>query len=243
MEGTAYTSYYRADWKGGDEALAKARAAALRPNDRRGLDELAGFAALARGAAAEAITRFDAIASGDEATPNDTARASLGRATVMFNEGRYRDAMTQAASAIGIAESGKLPPAAERTIARQALSVRVSAEAKMNDAAAAEKTVLAMEQLASSRPDDPFLQSALHYGRGMLAVAKKDPKAAVSHFAQCIDQDFFCRWQEIQTAEASGAGAAAQTARDRFLRAYQRDPIALFVRSKLSPARGVRATS
>jgi tetratricopeptide (TPR) repeat protein len=241
-EGKAYSKFFVGDWAGGHAALDKARAAASLPNDVSTIDEEAGFAALAKGDAADALKRFDAASKMADLPPARVAQLSLDRALTYLNSARYRDALTQVGNALQLADGGKMPLAAASNIRRQALVLRSVAEANTADAAAVEKTVDALQQQATERSDDPAVQSALHFARGMMGVAKKDFAGAVTHFSQCASPDAYCRWQLVLAADKAGDKAASQSARDQLLRVYVRDPVYLYVRSKVAPARPSRKT-
>ena len=107
----------------------------------------------------------------------------------------------------------------------------------MGDAAAAMKTSAALDQDAASRADDPLAQSAMHYGRGMLAATQNDPAGARAQFDQCSREDEMCKWQSVMTAEKAGDKAGAAAAREQLLKRYARDPVHLIIRSRLAPPR------
>ena len=242
-EGVAYAKFFADDWAGGREAIGKARAAAPRPADRMASDAMSAWASLAERKIPEALKTLDAAEKSAEAQPADVATVNLNRAVVMIDSARYRDALTAIASALSLADNGKLPPFATRNTRRLGLAVRAVVEGKMGDAAAAQKTVAALEQESSTRPDDPSLQSSLHLARGMLALAQSDAPAAKAHFAQCRSEDSYCRWQEILAAEKAGDRTGANAARSELLRVYRRDPVYLYVRSRVANPAGARTTS
>ena len=242
-EGKAYVKFFTGDWAAGDEALGKARSATSRPSDRNAVDEVAGFAALARGNAADALKRFDAAAKEPDTQPVQMAQMSVDRALVYVETARYKEALAQASDALQLVDSGKLPPGGATNIRNLALVSRIAAEAKMGQADAAQKTVDAFQGEASSHPDNPTVQSSLHFALGMLSVAKKDLAGAAAHFAQCSSLDSYCRWQQVLAAEKAGDKAASQAARDQLLRVYQRDPVYLYVRSKAAPVKAPRQSN
>ena len=123
-----------------------------------------------------------------------------------------------------------------RNLRRQALRARITAEARMGNRAAAAKTSATLDAEASSRPEDLQAQSAMHYGRGMLALAQSDVAGARSHFEQCHAEDDYCKYQLVVAAEKAGDGSTAAAARDRLLKLYQREPVHVVIRSKLMPA-------
>ena len=113
----------------------------------------------------------------------------------------------------------------------------------MVDAAAAQKTVAALEQESSTSPEDPVLRSSLHLAHGMLALAQSDAAGARAHFVQCLSVDAYCRWQEVVAAEKAGDRAGADATRAELLRVYRRDPVYLYVRSRLAKPAAPRTTS
>jgi tetratricopeptide (TPR) repeat protein len=234
-EGIAYTKFYAGDFAGGQEALGKARAGTLRPTDRNSVDEEAGFAYLAQGKPADALKQFDAVAKAEDSTPAEAVRGALDRAFVLVETGKYKDALTQVAGALEAVEKAQPPAGVARGLRVQALALRVNVEAKTGDAAAAAKTLTAIEQEAATAPDDPFLQSTVHFAQGSLAAAKKDFSGAGVHFAQCSDLDGYCLWQQVIAADKAKDAVAAKTARERLLRVYVRDPVHLYARTKVAP--------
>jgi tetratricopeptide (TPR) repeat protein len=242
-EGAAYAKFFAGDWAGGREALAKSRQAAPRPVDRMASDEMSAWASLAERKIPEALKKLDAAEKSADALPANVANINLDRAVIMLDGARYRDALTAISSALTLADNGKLPPFATRNTRQLGLALRAAAEGKMGDAAAAQKTVAALEQESSTRPEDPQLQSSLHLARGMLALAQSDAADAKAHFAQCLSIDAFCRWQEVIAAEKAGDKAGADAARAELLRVYRRDPVYLYVRSRLAKPAAPRTTS
>lgn len=160
------------------------------------------------------FTEAEAVA---DVQRTDVALVPIHRAVALIDARRYREALTQLTSALQLADSGQLPPGATRNVRGQGLALRAVAESRMGDAAAAQKSVAALEQEASTRPDDKVLQSSLHLARGMAALAQKDLAAARGHFTQCSVEDEYCRWQGVLAAEQAPDQAAATTARDEIL--------------------------
>jgi uncharacterized protein HemY len=103
----------------------------------------------------------------------------------------------------------------------------------MNDAQAAEATAMALQQQASTRQDDVNAQSAMHFGLGMAAMAKRDYTGARSHFEQCLTADEMCRLQIVMAADKAGDKPGAEAARAAMLKLYIRDPQHVWVRSRL----------
>jgi tetratricopeptide (TPR) repeat protein len=233
-EGMALTKFYRGDWAGGRDALMQAKAAALRVGDKVSVDDELAAAAVAQRNYAEALRIYDATTKTAGAAPGDVAFVPLRRAFILIESGRQKQAMPLLSAAMQQAASGELPPGASRNLKREALRAQAYAEARLGDAAAAAKTSAMLDADATARPDDPAAQSAMHYGRGELAMAQKKPADAVAHFKACSQEDDMARWRAMSAAEAAGDKATAASERDTLLRVYKRDPLHLIIRSRLA---------
>ena len=239
-QGIAYTRFYAGDWTGSRDAFAKAKAGATPRLNRIAVDVEAAVAAAAQGNAADALRALDAAEKTDGAQIAELAFIPVNRALVLINAGRGREALTPIAAALQTAEGGQLPAGLSRNVRRAALRARVTAEAQMRDVAAAEKTSAALDADASSRAGDPAAQTAMHYGRGQLAIARADVAAARGHFDRCSMEDYTCKWQGVIGAEKAGDKAASAAAREQLLRIYRRDPEHLLVRARLMPTKTTR---
>ena len=239
-EGVAMAKFYAGDWAGGREAINAAKSAATRLGDKVGLDNELAAAAVAQRNYSEALRINDAASKTPGATPFDVAIVPVQRAAILIDAGRPKEALPLLATAIQAAGSGQLPPGASRNVRREALRTQAAAEARLGDAAAAEKTSGLLDQDAQARPDDPAAQSAMHYGRGELAMAQKKPADALKHFNECVPEDDLARWRSIAAAQAAGDKAAADSARQTLMKIYVRDPLHLIIRSRL--AAGPRTT-
>jgi len=234
-EGIAYARFYSGDWAGGRDALAKAKATATRRIDKISVDDEMAAVAAAQRNTAEALRILDGAEKTEGAQPSDVATLPVSRAYVLIDAGRAKDALAPIATTVNLADSEQLPPGLSRTLRRDALRARITAETKSGDVAAATKTSATLDQEASSHADDAAAQSAMHYGRGQLALAKADISGARAHFDQCSGEDDMCRWSGVLAAEKAGDKAGATTARDRLLKIYRRDPVHLIIRSRLTP--------
>jgi branched-chain amino acid transport system substrate-binding protein len=94
-----------------------------------------------------------------------------------------------------------------------------------------------LDQEAAARADDPQAQSAMHYGRRQLVMAKGDAAGVKAHFDQCSGEDPFCKAERVTAAERLGDAATAAAAREQLLKVYERDPNHLLVRLRMTPAR------
>lgn len=239
-EGAAYSKFFANDWAGGQTAAAKARETAARKPDRISADRLAAFAAVASGKTNDGLARLDAIAKSPDASSIDIALVPVDRAIVLVENGRYRDALTEATKAIATANADPFPPEARVRIRSQALAITASAQARMGDAAGLEQTVVALQKEAEAKPDDPNVKSAVTLAEGALAISKKDTKTARMHFEMCSTQDNYCQWQAVELSRKAGDTEGANALLARLTKIYRRDPIYLYARSVVSPTKPTR---
>ena len=231
-EGIAYAKYFAGDAAGALDALTKEKAAATRPVDTLGGEELRAVMTIAQKKTAAGLSLYSDLEKMTDAMPN-VAFVPVHRAAMLVDLGRAREAMPIAAAALKRADDADLPAGVSRNLRQQALRVRVAAEAATSDADAAAKTAAALQQQASERKDDINAQSAMHYGLGMAAMAKRDYAGARAHFERCSTQDSDCRMQIVTSALKAGDKPGAEAAQAALLKLYLRDPGHLWVRSRL----------
>ena len=231
-EGVAYTKFFRGDWTGGQAAVAKAREAASLPSERLSAARLGAYGKLAEGKTAEGLKEIDLMTKSPDASAVDVALASVDRAGVLIEGGRYRDSIAEAAKALQAADGGLLPAGAAQNIRNVALAATVTAQGRMGDAAGAEKTVASVQKQVDARPDDPFARTTLDFAQGMLAVAQKDMRAARTHFEACLEQDFVCHWQALEASRKAGDKAGADAFLARLTKLYRRVPLYVYARAR-----------
>ena len=181
-----------------------------------------------------ALGILDAIEKSYGAQPSDVAFVPVRRALILIDSGSYREALAPVAAALDTADGGQVPPGLARNLAPPGADCEYHRRGGMRDVAAATKTSAALDQAAAAAADAPLAQSAMHYGLGMLAVAKGDAANARAHFDQCSREDELCLWQGVAAAEKAGDKAGATSARDQLLKLYARDPLHLIVRTRLT---------
>lgn len=231
-DGVAYAKFFSGDIAGARQALAKARELAPRPGDKLAVDQQSAAMADAAGETSEALQVLQTAEKMTDAPGVDFVPVT--RALILIGRNRSREALPLITAALQRADSGALPAGASRNLRVQALRAQMSADAALNDVGGAEKTAAALQQEASARADNPFAQSSMHYGQGMLAMTKSDFTSARSHFEQCLKTDQFCRLEIVNAAERSGDRAAASSATGELLKLYVRDPVHLIVRARLT---------
>ena len=231
-EGLAYTKYYAGDSAGALDALRKEKTTATRAIDKLGADETRAVMLITQKKTGEGLALYSDLEKMTDAMPA-VVLVPAHRAAVLADLGRAREAMPIIEAALKRAEAGDLPPALARNLRQQALSARITAEASTNNADAAQQTAMTLAQQASQRPDDAIAQSRMHFGMGMAAMAKKDYAAARGHFEKCLATDCYCRMQIVTAAEKAGDKPGADAARAALLKQYVRDPVGLWVRTRL----------
>jgi hypothetical protein len=165
--------------------------------------------------------------------PDDVAFVGIVRGLTQLDAGRTREALAALNAVVAAADGGKLTPGVGSTVRPQALRVRAIIESQGGDAAAAAKTSAALDAEAMAQPNNAFVQSMMHNGRALLAMAKRDTAGALAEFVKCSAEDVICAWQRLRAAEKAGDKAAAAAARELALKVYRRDPVSLVVRSRL----------
>jgi hypothetical protein len=193
--------------------------------------------ALAEGKTADALKAIDA--SEKEAQPIATDHrydlAPLNRAWVHVETGKPKDAIAQADVALTrLVRSERISGFGKKTVRWQSLAARGIAEARLGKKAEAEKTAAMLDEEARAAPSNAWLQSTAHTVHGVISLAAGDAKRAAAHFAQCTEEDSYCRWQLAQAQEKAGDKAAAAATREKLLARIQRDPFYLYVRSRLA---------
>ena len=234
-EGIAYARLYAGDWTGGREALNKAKTTATQRTDKISVDDELAAVAIAQHDTKAALRILDGIEKTAGAEPSEIAFVPLRRAFVMNDAGRPREALAPIGVVLKTADGGQVGTGLARSLRRQALVARIGSETQLKDVEAATKTSAELDAAASADAGDPVTQSAMHYGRGMVALVKGDIPAARGHFDQCSAEDARCKWQGVVTAEKAGDKVGADAARAQQLKIYARDPLALVVRARLSP--------
>jgi len=240
-QGVAQTRFLRNDWKGGKEALDKAQAVATRPVDRLGLEFNRAWSLSAAGDLDGGIKTLDAL---DEAakTANEEgtyAFVPIVRAKMLVDAGKYDEAIAAATQGI---ERGKKPglPGGTAIAARRAgLTNRMLAEARSNKVDAALKTLALLEADAKATPTNAGLQNNVQLGRGEVALARGDAKAAAAAFSRCVAQDTYAQWRLTVARETAGDKQGAEQIRNKVLRTNRRDGEYLFVRAQMADGQPV----
>jgi len=76
-------------------------------------------------------------------------------------------------------------------------------------------------------------------GRGELALARGDAKAAAAAFSRCVAQDTYAQWRLTEAREKAGDKDGADQARNAVLRTNRRDGEYLYVRAQMADGQPV----
>jgi len=233
--GVAETRFLRGDFAGGMEALGRSREAALLPADKLDVDEAAIWATLAARKPSDALARVDALEkeAADHQLGDRYAAASAYRAAVLLDQNKAKEAMEELAKAtrrLGkAASSGRsmLP------VRRLTLVLQVIAEARLGKGPDAEKTAAELAALAKEAPAQADYQSMVPFGRGAAALAKGDRKEAIARFQECPGEDLLCRRELYLAQHQNGDEAGAAATGAAITKINLRDPVYVYVRSRI----------
>ena len=242
-EGIAYARLYAGDWAGGRDALNKAKAAATQRTDKISVDDELAAVAMAQHDTAAALRILDGIEKTAGAQPSDIAFVPLRRAFLMNDAGRSREALAQVAITLKTADSGQVGAGLSRSLRRQALVARIARRDADEGRRGRDQDVG-----GTGRRGGPRTQAIRSPSPRCITAAacwrwqRGTPLAPARSSTQCSPEDTRCKWQGVVTAEKAGDKAGAETARAQLLKIYGRDPLALVVRSRLSPAAAKHTT-
>ena len=241
LQGVAQTRFLRNDWKGGKEALDKAQAAATRPVDRLGLEFNRAWSLFASGQLDDALKTFDALdVAAKEANEEATyVFVPIARSKMLVDAGRFEAAMTSAEQGLERGKKQGLPGGTVNAARRAALTNRMLAEARSGKADAAAKTLALLEADAKATPTNAGLRSNVELGRGELALARGDAKAAATSLANCIVQDSYARSRLAAAREKAGDRAGADQVRKRLVSTNRRDGEYLLIRAQVAGGQAV----
>ena len=226
--GVAQVHFLGGKWAEGRKATELAQEATGRGNERAQATRYLAWSYMAEGKPAEAMKVLDKL-EGDALSAKaglQYAEVPLQRARMLIEGGRYAEALKLAASAQKRAAAPDISGNDRNGLRRRALTLQCWAQAKLLQAAAAQASLSALEAESSANPSNTDLRSRVHFAAGAVALARKDPQAAVEAFARCASYDYYCRWQQVLVLEQTNPAAAA-AAREDLLRQKRRDQIYL----------------
>jgi tetratricopeptide (TPR) repeat protein len=232
--GIAQSRGLRGDWAGCREALAKAKDAATRSVDKAAVDVVIAWSWASEGKAQEAMAALDAheASTAAQGLTVTNAYVPVDRARMLVADGKPAQALAVLQDAQTRAASAGLPGADVRRIRRQALEVRVEAQAALGRVEDARATLAEIEAEAAEAPGDARRRSMVSFARGEASMAAKQPAEAAAHFAECIPEDSYCHLEEARARAAAGDAAGARQALADILAFLRRDPSYLWVHAR-----------
>jgi tetratricopeptide (TPR) repeat protein len=235
--GVAETRFLRGDWAGGMEALAKSREAAVLPGDKLDVDGMAFWATLAQHQIDDALARADALEkeAKDRGLDDQLAASSAYRSAALLDAGKSKEALEELGKTTKALDKASSSTRSMLPVRRLLLVLRALAEARQGKAPEAEKTAAELSDLAKKAPAQADYDSLVPFGKGAAALARGERREAIARFRDCQTEDLLCRRELLLLQELAGdaAGAAATTA--ELLKVNLRDPMYVYVRSKIAP--------
>jgi len=232
--GAAYVRFLKGDEAGGMEALAKSKELAERPLDKLEADQIGVWAVMTRPDEAKKRVLAYEVEAEKQKLYEHYGNASIAKAVAMLEANAPADAATELEQALKRADNPALHGAPADRLRRAAYSWRAIAQLTANKGADLQKTVEAMEKVATGSPDVPELQSMAALGRGVNALGKGDAPGAVKEMSSCPEEDLLCQWQLAAAQEKGGDKKAADETRAKIVRVKLRVPQYLYVHAKLA---------
>jgi hypothetical protein len=153
---------------------------------------------------------------------------------MLVDAGQYDAAIAAAQQGLERGKQPGLPGGTVNAARRTGLTNRMLAEARSGKLDAAAKTLALLEADAKATPTNAFLQSNVQLGRGELALARGDAKAAAAAFSRCVAQDSYAQWRLTAARDQAGDEKGAEQTRNKVLRTNRRDGEYLYVRAQMA---------
>lgn len=241
--GVATVSALQGDWFSARAAIEKARRSAPQLDDRLKLMQWTAWSYLASNEPSEALTALD-----DAEADARRAKLELRAAEAMLLKGQFQLLLGRDADALKTftAAGGKKTPTLNdgqrlglETARLQGLA---ESQAKLGRIAAAEKSVTQLRSVVEARPNNLTGQAAIAHARGVIALAKKDPRLAASAFGECAEASDTCRLDLSLAQDAAGDPILGAATRASILRLNHRAPDYWWVRVRAAVGNTARAT-
>jgi tetratricopeptide (TPR) repeat protein len=241
-DGVALTRFLRGNYGGGREALERWKSSATRPQEKLDAMTISGLSLLAEGKHAEALSAFDAVEK--EATLLQDSGAKvftpLRRSIVYLDQKKAKEALAEVNKALERGKTEPIPGSARAFLAVIGNQERVRCNVLLQDLPEAEKALAAMEEAAKGAPGNRNIDSAVHVGKGYVALLKKDVAGAIRELSLCENDDTLCLWELSKIQEGSDKAAAAATL-ERIRKTSHRNVYYAYVRARIDrPAVGTK---
>jgi Flp pilus assembly protein TadD len=233
--GVAEARFLRSDYAGGMEALGRSRDAALLQTDKLDVDAAAIWATLAEHKPSDALARVDALEKEAKAHQlgDRYAAAPAYRAAVLLDQNKAKEALEELDKATQRLGKAANSPRSMLPVRRLTLVLRAIAEARLGKGPDAEKTAAELAALAKEAPAQADYQSMAPFGHGAAALAKGDRKEAIARFQECPGEDLLCRRELYLAQQQNGDEAGAEATRAAITKINLRDPVYVYVRSRI----------
>ena len=163
----------------------------------------------------------------------------IARAKMLVEAGKYDEAIAAATEGMERGKKPGLPGGTVNAARRTGLTNRMLAEARSGKAEAAAKALALLEADAQATPTNAGLANNVQLGRGELALARGDAKAAAAALSLCVAQDTYAQWRLCEAREKAGDKGGADQIRNKVLRTNRRDGEYLFVRAQMAGGQAV----
>lgn len=232
--GVATVKALKGDFAGARVALASQKAAAVRPADRAKTNFMTAWTYAAQGKVADALKAVDLAQKEAGAAKLDgiVAHGAVVKGQLHLATGKYAEAL-KAFGAADKVKVDKLSEGQKRSHRGLVLAGLTEAQARLGKVADAEKTLGTLEEFVKVNLTGPFAADTLAFSRGVVALAKNDPKAAVSSLEKCSEFFDYCRMTLADAQDRAGDPLAGSETRAVLLKANHREPEYWFVRAQL----------
>lgn len=235
--GVATVKAIRGDWDGARAAIAKQKELAPQGIDKLWVQMPVGWTWLAQGKLPDALKALNALEKEAVAAKEQgvVAEAQLRRSYFYLAAGKPADAL-KALTVAGKAKVDSMSEGAQRGYKASVLAGNLEAYARLGKLADAEKSLTALEETVKGKMTGPMANDLLAFGRGMVAMGKKDHQDAVEAFKGCSEWFDYCRLTLAEAQEKAGDAAAATATRTALLQANHRDAEYWFIRARAEAA-------
>jgi len=229
--GVATVCALEGDWFCARAAIEKARRTAPSQDDRLKLMEWTAWSYLADDQPGEAYRAIDELEA-DAARlglESHVADARLLRGRFLLAQGRYREALEKLI-VLGTAKFPGFTDAQRQSFDTRRLHGMLEAMARVGNVSEAERTLAQLRAPMATRPHDAELNDAVAHGKGLIALQRKNPSAAIAEFAKCSETADACRLDLARAQDVAGRRDEAMKTRTAIKGANHRDPEYWWVR-------------
>jgi len=222
------------DWKGAQEASAKALEGAMLDSDRADAQTERAWLMAAAGDVAGAVAAFGALE--DETMKNgDVAAATFAgvqKTFLLLHEKKLAEADGALAATLARLATSTDTSAQMAAARRWSVGARAMLAARQGKADDAKKYLAELEELTKAVPGRAMALSFAHAIRGAVLL-ESDAKAAVPELAACLPADAVCKWFEVRAREETGDKDGAAAAKQKIVDTPQRSMGYVYVRARL----------